>query len=224
MVSLVKMPVPFLALMTRHLRYPSRIKMVHHSWPHKWVLASGAGARPSSFLHSDRLFDFQVMHLASVCTGHISTFNGHGSVGCNGQAAWCILTMFKKILQPFEQSLAGVLSSSGFKMKPGKCRIFQNKVPFLGHIVSESGIVTDPMKTEQIANWPLPTTCQVQQFSGLANYYWRVILGFAQIAKPLYHLTEKNMPFKWTSGCQDAFETLQCKLVTAPILGFLGLL
>ena len=142
--------------------------------------------------------------------------------GCNGQAAWCILTMFKKILQPFEQSLAGVLSSSGFKMKPGKCRIFQNKVPFLGHIVSESGIVTDPMKTEQIANWPLPTTCQVQQFSGLANYYWRVILGFAQIAKPLYHLTEKNMPFKWTSGCQDAFETLQCKLVTAPILGFLG--
>ena len=46
------------------------------------------------------------------------------------------------------------------------------KVPFLGHIVSEEGVSTDPAKIDKVANWPSPTSRhQLQQFLGLASYY-----------------------------------------------------
>ena len=53
---------------------------------------------------------------------------------------------------------------------------------------------------------------------GLANYYRRFVRGFAAIAKPLHRLTERKTHFKWTTECQQAFETLQSKLTTPPIL------
>lgn len=33
----------------------------------------------------------------------------------------------------------------------------QKKVRFLGHIVSESGVETDPEKIDRVKNWPTPT-------------------------------------------------------------------
>ena len=49
------------------------------------------------------------------------------------------------------------LKEHGLKMKPSKC-FFQSKAKFLGHVVSEHGISTDPEKTEVIKNWKIPQT------------------------------------------------------------------
>lgn len=46
---------------------------------------------------------------------------------------------------------------------------------------------------------------EVQQFLGLAGYYWRFV---STIAKP-HQLTEKTAKFEWTPGCQAAFEDLR---------------
>ena len=59
---------------------------------------------------------------------------------------------------------------------------------------------------------------EVQQFLGLANYYRRFIKDFAPIAKPLHHLTEKDVKFEWTPACQEAFELLKSKLTSPPVL------
>ena len=48
----------------------------------------------------------------------------------------------------------------------------------------------------------------------------RFIRNFAQIAKPLYHLTERGASFCWSEECQYAFEDLQVKLTTAPVLAY----
>ena len=40
----------------------------------------------------------------------------------------------------------------------------------------------------------------VQQFLGFANYYRRFIRDFAQLARPLYRLTEQTAPFKWSDS------------------------
>ena len=62
---------------------------------------------------------------------------------------------------------------------------------FLGHIVSTHKITPDPHKISKVKEWPTPTTVkEIQQFLGLANYYWRFIQDFATIAKPLHRLTE----------------------------------
>jgi len=92
---------------------------------------------------------------------------------------------------------------------------------FLGHIVSADGVRTDPAKTEKVAQWPIPTSRrEVQQFLGLANYYWRFVKDFASITKPLHRLTEKTAKFEWTDECLAAFKELRNKLTTAPVLAF----
>ena len=113
------------------------------------------------------------------------------------------------------------LHQAGLKLHPNKCHFGKKQVTFLGHIVSGDGVATDPQKTSKVASWPVPT-CQheVWQFLGLAGYYRKFIKGFATIAKPLHRLTEKNVVFKWTSDCQEAFEELRQQLVSPPILAF----
>ena len=113
------------------------------------------------------------------------------------------------------------LREAGLKLQPSKCSFCQKKVAFLGHIVSDKGVATDPAKTAQVAKWPTPSSQkEVQQFLGLASYYRRFVKDFATIAKPLHRLTEKTMDFKWTSECQSAFEELRRNLTAAPILAF----
>ena len=46
------------------------------------------------------------------------------------------------------------LAAAGLKLKPSKCELFQTSLKYLGHIVSEKGIATDPTKIEAIRNWP----------------------------------------------------------------------
>ena len=115
----------------------------------------------------------------------------------------------------------GRLRGAGLKLQPRKCGFCLPVVGFLGHIVSATGVSTDPSKTEKVAEWPVPSTKrEVQQFLGLANYYRKFVQDFASLAKPLHRLSEKNVWFSWTPDCQKAFELLRQKLVSSPILAF----
>jgi hypothetical protein len=99
------------------------------------------------------------------------------------------------------------LSSAGLKLKPRKCRLFAREVEYLGHVVSENGISTDPKKFEAVKTWPEPTTVtELRSFIGFCSYYRRFIEGFADIAKPLHKLTQKGKYFVWTDECQVSFD------------------
>ena len=125
---------------------------------------------------------------------------------------------FEEMLQNLD-SVFQKLSEAGLKLKPRKCHLFKQKVEFLGHIVSEKGVATDPKKTECIRSWPTPTCVkEVRSFLGLCSYYRRFIENFSQIAKPLHRLTEKNVKFDWSESCEAAFLCLKKKLTETPIL------
>lgn len=110
-------------------------------------------------------------------------------------------------------------SQTGLKLKPKKCQLFRKEVEFLGHIINENGVHTDPRKIQCIKEWPLPKNIkEVQSFLGLCSYYRRFIASYSHIAKPLSRLTEKNQKFEWTIECSEAFESLKHMLITAPIL------
>ena len=111
------------------------------------------------------------------------------------------------------------LRSAGLKLKPEKCALFQKSVSFLGHVVSEYGIATDPKKIEAIQEWPVPSSIrEVRAFVGLAGYYRRFVPQFAAIARPLHALVGKGGKFTWSEEAQKSFDQLKSMLTSPPIL------
>lgn len=127
-----------------------------------------------------------------------------------------------KSFEEHKQNVAEVLQRlrlAGLKLKPTKCRLFQERVTFLGHVISSQGIEPDPKKVSCIATWPEPKNLtEVRSFLGLASYYKNFVEGFGEAARPLYELTRKNVPFVWDERRCQAFETLKARLCSAPVL------
>ena len=127
----------------------------------------------------------------------------------------------------FEESIVRLelvfqrLSEANLKFKPSKCILFQHRVKFLGHIVSEEGVSTDPDKIMAVKEWSSPRSAkQVRSFLGLCSYYRRFVRDFAQIARPLHKLCEKGSKFLWSKDSEDSFQSLKLTLTTAPILAY----
>jgi hypothetical protein len=103
--------------------------------------------------------------------------------------------------------------------KLSKCSFYQSKIHYLGHVISNEGIIMDPAKVKAIMEWPAPTNVsEVHSFMGLAGYYRRFIEGFSKIANPITKLQKKNKKFVWTKKCAEAFRRLKELLKTTPIL------
>ena len=182
----------------------------------------------TAFCTHEGLYEFKVMPFG--LTNAPATFQRlMDSVLAGLQWKSCLVYLDDIIIcgKTFEEHLSNLravfecLKQAGLKLQPTKCAFARKKVEFLGHIVSEDGIATDPAKVEKVANWPEPTSMkEVQQFLGLASYYRQFIKDFSMYAKPLCKLTEKGAEFRWTADCQNAFLDLRRKLVSAPILAF----
>jgi len=74
-----------------------------------------------------------------------------------------------------------------------KLSLHQTKIEYLGVILLQDSIETDPTKTKGVAQWLEPRDKrEVWQFLGFCNFYCRFIPGFAQVAKPLTELMGKK--------------------------------
>lgn len=107
--------------------------------------------------------------------------------------------------------------------KLSKCAFFQDRVDFLGFIISAAGIECDPRKLSAVRDWPAPTTVtQVKSFLGFAGFYRKFIKHFSSIAAPLTDLTKdapsKNAKITWTAVQQDAFDALKTAMTSPPVL------
>ena len=113
------------------------------------------------------------------------------------------------------------LRQANLQLKVSKCKLFQKKVVFLGHLVSQDGITCDPEKLQAIESWPQPQDkSEIRSFLGLVGYNRKMVPAFAEIALPLTRLTKKNAKFLWGSEQQTAFLKLKQCLISPPILGF----
>ncbi|PAA81732.1 hypothetical protein BOX15_Mlig033284g14 [Macrostomum lignano] len=113
------------------------------------------------------------------------------------------------------------LRDANVKLKPAKCVFLAERVKFLGHIVSQEGIATDPSKCEEIQNWPRPCSAKkVQAFLGTCAYYQSFIPQFSEIAAPLYRLTADGVKFEWGSEEESSFCRLKDALCSPNVMAF----
>jgi len=113
----------------------------------------------------------------------------------------------------------GVLREKQLYAKLSKCKFWMDEVQFLGHVISAQGIVVDPTKVEAVVKWERPKSAtEIRSIVGLAGYYRRFIEGFSKIVAPLTQLTQKDQPFTWINKCEESFQELKRRLMSAPIL------
>ncbi|KAK7886001.1 hypothetical protein WMY93_025622 [Mugilogobius chulae] len=156
------------------------------------------------------------------------------------------IIIFSDTLEEHEKRLLRVLNrlkQYGLKLSPEKCKFLQSSVRYLGHVVSEKGVETDPEKISSLKSWPVPRNLkELRSFLGFAGYYRRFIRDYATIVKPLNVLTRGYAPLhrstkdkpptvkyldpkqsfgdRWTPECLAAFNLVIEKLTSAPVLGF----
>jgi len=101
------------------------------------------------------------------------------------------------------------LQMVGLKLHMKKCCLFQRRVNFLGHVLTEAGVDVQPEKVSAVQNWPTPRNLtELRSFVGLCSYYRRFVSEFPNVAAPLHELTRKNARFIWGPEQDRAFRSI----------------
>ena len=111
------------------------------------------------------------------------------------------------------------IKCAGATFAPKKAQICQPEVVIVGQKCTPQGRLPDEDRVGKILQWPLLSNVkEVRGFLGLCGTVRIWIRNYTQIARPLTHLTRKDIPFEWTEKCQTAFDTLKQLISSAPIL------
>ena len=164
---------------------------------------------------------------------------------CNAPATFCRLmeTVFSDILwdkcmvylddiitygKTFQETLDNLravfvrLKQNKLTLKAKKCALFKKEVEFLGHLVTDKGILPSPAKIVTLHNMEMPRTVkQIKSFLGFCSYYRRFVPDFSTVAAPLTALTRKNVICNTdTEECRKAFHHLKELLNKAPMMNY----
>ena len=143
------------------------------------------------------------------------------------------ILVFSKSLEEHMTRLETIFSRirmSGVKLSPAKCTFLKSEVTYLGHKISNTGVETDPKKTDKIKTWPIPKSLEdLRSFLGLCGYYRKFIKNYAERVKPLEEICKEKWNEKarkkktllaWNDSMNKSFEELKLALTTAPVLCF----
>ena len=111
-----------------------------------------------------------------------------------------------------------ILTQHKLFAKLSKCSFAQNQIEYLGHIISDQGVATDPGKTSAMVQRPVPTShTALRGFLGLTGYYRKLVKHYGILAKPLT-LVLSNKAFVWIEDAQKAFDNLKQAMTSTPVL------
>ena len=101
-------------------------------------------------------------------------------------------------------------------LNPHKCVFCVGSGRFLRFVVSKEGIRIDPLKVQDILDFPtLSNLLQIQKIQGKVNFLRRFIPNYAEMAKGFTRLLKNGVPFHWDQVAQEYFDAVKDTLVQA---------
>ena len=120
------------------------------------------------------------------------------------------------------KALLAPLSTTGYKVSWKKAQLCRQEVKYLGSVITKGHQVLGHERKQAICSIPrLNTKKEVREFLGAAGFCRIWILGFSEIAKPLFKATAGSGkdPLEWGPKQKKAFEEIKRLLTSAPALG-----
>ena len=79
------------------------------------------------------------------------------------------------------QIVLDILRSHQLYVKREKCQFGQQKVRYLGHIISQDGVLVDQEEISAMVQWPKPNNLRAMRgFLGLTGYYRKFIQDYGK--------------------------------------------
>jgi RNase H-like domain found in reverse transcriptase/Reverse transcriptase (RNA-dependent DNA polymerase) len=130
------------------------------------------------------------------------------------------------------EKIATKLVEAGLKANLDKSKFCKKELRYLGYVLDEQGLRTDPNKVSAVINFPAPKTIkELRRFIGMCGWYRRFIKDFATLIASMSELLKtKNKPsqpisgpkstqkISWTKEAGEAFRKAKDVLVSAPVL------
>ena len=117
-----------------------------------------------------------------------------------------------------------ILQRDQWQVKLSKCAFAQEKIAYLGYVISAQGVATYEGKITAVKNWPRPRNLkELRGYLGFTGYYRKQIRHYAIISMPLTALLKKGVLFVWGPAQQQAFQALKDAMSQAPVLVLLGI-
>ena len=129
---------------------------------------------------------------------------------------------YNKYVFKHDERLVAVLSrleKPGLTLNKATCEFSKAEVKFLGHVLSQDGVRTDPDKVIVIVNMVEPTTVKkLLRFLGMVNQMRKFTHNLAEITKPLRDLLSKKNQWTWGPAQEQAFSTVKDEEFSSSII------
>lgn len=118
------------------------------------------------------------------------------------------------------------VQNTGMKIQVRKCNFGLRTIKWLGHHITEAGLMPDQDRVKALTEWPSPKNVeQVAKIHGLMGTFRKFIRGFSHRTQHIRKLLKRSPggsgkdPIDWTEQCEQEKQDIIQTLTSAPLLG-----
>jgi hypothetical protein len=119
------------------------------------------------------------------------------------------------------QSVLKRCEEVNMQLNKSKCKIRVTELSYIGHLLTDEGVIPDPAKIKAVTEMPPPEDkTGLQRLLGMTNYVAKFIPNYSEKTEILRGLLHKDTEWCWLEQHQNAFQQLKDALSSPPTLQY----